>query len=264
MPLGEFTWRSQQHGARRAADAVDQHADAWCGCCYLVAALTSVSDRVSIARNERVRLCLQSAADAYQEWGRDGAWNVCLGGSVADVVECMTRGACGLVRVDERTWMAHALQRDACARSEVVVLGWRAVRECDVRAEIRTRGPVVLQTTAKGALDADARGVAQRADAGTKGAATTPPDHSVVVVGWKRVRGVGTCWIARNSWGTATAPRALPADVQQCVSVGRNACAVQTRPWKGMPSDPGFYLLPCADRALHASESPWMAIDVAL
>ena len=76
-----FSWRATKHGLRRASDAVDQHGDAWCGCCYLVAALTSVSDRVSIARNQEVRLCLQSA-DAYQEWVRDGVWNARLGGSV--------------------------------------------------------------------------------------------------------------------------------------------------------------------------------------
>ena len=120
--------------------------------------------------------------------------------------------------------------------------------------ELRARGPVVLEISARTLIECDARGVATD---------LTPrdSDHAVCVVGWTTVDGV-PCWIVRNSWGKRRVPAEVPRDLT-CVTRDANDCVVTWRHWVGAPDRPGFVYLPKAYAPLHsATPSPWIAARI--
>lgn len=264
-----LTWRRATEGVppdRYASDAVDQHAEAWCGACYLVAAAQMVQDRAHVAlaraRGARVpppRVSLQTLMDHFRERDVGPGWNACHGGFPEHVLQCLADGTCPLVmeRGKRERWWGFARVTTRCPRADAPfrVSEPRRVMPWDVRAALAD-GPVVLEVSATTLKRLDARGVARD---------LTPrePDHAVCVVGWETLVNGVECWIVRNSWGRARVPQSVPTDVDTCVARGRNDCAVAWEAWKGDPRDPGFLLLPISYAPLHAlAPSPWLVADV--
>lgn len=273
----DFSWRAVRasDGAappgRYAAEAVDQHRASWCGCCYMVAAVQCVEDRLHVARARsaraapgRVRLSLQHVLDHFVELDAEPGWNACHGGFPLHVFECMGRGACPLVEEGglrgRPVWRGHPRPVDRTpvdAAPRFRVANARRVPPDEVTRELLDRGPIVLEVSAHTLKKVDGRGVAT--DLTPRAA-----NHAVAVVGWRDVDGE-PCWIVRNSWGASRVPRAVPRDVS-CVSRDGNDCEVEWEPWSGDPTDPGFALLPCSYAPLRRADgvSPWVAADVHL
>lgn len=280
MP-SRFSWRREVGGPRSAThpelspgvyacDAMDQHAPSWCGACYLVAAATSVSDRahIALARAHHgrcvrpPRLSLQTLLDHFREWSAEPGWNACHGGFPLSVLRCMQDRTCPMVweeRADAWEWWGFPRALTRCPVPDVTsfrVAGARRVPPETVKRELLEHGPLVLEVSARTLKTLDARGVATDLT-------PRPPDHAVCVVGWETTADGVECWVVRNSWGDARAPKAVPTDITQCVARGRNACAVEWEPWRGMPSDPGFLLLPMRFAPLSSrTPSPWIAARV--
>jgi hypothetical protein len=273
MPL---TWRAitdattphpRVPNGRYASDAVDQHAASWCGCCYLVAAAQTVQDRAHIALararvpHARPRVSLQSLLDHFVEFDAGLGWNACHGGFPLHVLHCLADGRCPLVlaRVPNEPWFGFPRAVERCPRPDAAE--WRVVHPRRVRPEdvldALLDGPLVLEVSAETCKRVDARGV-------TVDLTPRPSDHAVSVVGWTHAPGDGTrCWIVRNSWGAARVPRDVPDDMDVCVGRGHNTCSVAWEPWSGMPSEPGFLLLPTSYAPLHAdAPSPWVVATV--
>lgn len=264
----QFSWRRSRDARfagypsyTYAADAFDQHAASWCGCCYLVAAVQVVEDRghLFMSRGSKYALprhvlSLQSVMDHFQVWNDDASgWNVCHGGSALRVLACMKGGACPLTG-RTTTWHGFARTRrvsDAAdapfrVRHVRVVEGTEAAQR-----ELFANGPLLLEMSAQTAKAIDGRGV-------VTDPTPRPVNHAVSVVGWERVDGV-LHWVVRNSWGKERAPKTLPTDYIDCVAVDRNRCQNHWEAWRGMPNDPGFFLV----RADHPSLGRLLAVDVA-
>ena len=107
LAVGEYT-----------SAVIDQHRSKWCGCCYLLATVQSVQDRVHIALGKRhanvaarpiVIFDAQLALDAYNHYHKseDAAWNACHGGSALDVMQGVLEGKIPLVRTVRDTWMGY-------------------------------------------------------------------------------------------------------------------------------------------------------------
>jgi len=283
-----FSWRALDRATaatarlpagRYALDVVNQHKDGWCGACYLVAAAQCVDDRGYIAscrraaaqrsgRCSRQRLSLQAVMDHFQQYWRlkddDPLWNSCHGGWSSEVFQCFVDKQCPLVWERGSSslfeWWGFARGTTRCAVSTVSyeVVSHGPVSPREVPHRLATEGPLVLEIAAEVCLSADERGVCR--DLTPRGA-----NHAVCVVGWEEVQGVGTCWVCRNSWGKSRVPDNLPKNYRSCVGVGFNECDEPTQPWKGMPSDPGFFLLPFSYAPLsRENPSPWMAPTIAL
>lgn len=267
-----FSWRDT-HREIRASDAVDQHGGtSWCGACYLVAAATSVQDRahIALARKHRPnrcvrppRLSLQIIIDHFEERDVVPGWSGCHGGFPLHVLQCMQNRTCPLVwevASSPHAWLGFPRIVTRCPVSDVAsfsVTGARRVPPEEVKRELKEYGPLVLEVSADTLKRLDARGVATDLEA-------REPDHAVCVVGWQTLENAGACWIIRNSWGTARVPKRIPRDAAECVGRGFNICTVEEwEPWSGMPSDPGFLLLPMSYAPLWSHDpSPWIAATV--
>ena len=271
--MAAFTWRAapEQPGlpaGRYACDPVDQHSMAWCGACYLIAAITVVEDRAHIALTRRYSphrcvlrplLSRQLLLDHYQEPAGPRGWNGCLGGFSLHVLRCLTDGTCPLMwergaEAQREWWSFPRWTRERCLRAEVesvTLTNPRRVPPSEVRGVLQREGPVILEVSAETLKDLDAQGRAVDL-------APRDPNHAVAVVGWQR-----DCWVVRNSWGTRKVPRAIPRDAEDCVGRGHNSCVVEWEEWTGTPEDPGFVLLPMSYAPLHARHpSPWVSVTV--
>lgn len=249
---------------RYAGDAVDQHAPAWCGCCYIVAVAQMVEDRARIAmaltrgRSSRHwHLCVQTLLDHFRERSVGNSWNACHGGFPVHVLECMQRGTCPLswkAGVERRYGFARLLWKSVKTDLRVGVETPQRIPNAEVKTAILLRGPVVLEVSGERLKSLDERGI-------VTDLSPAPANHAVCVVGWTEYGGV-EMWIVRNSWGSVRVPHAIPADLG-CVTQGSNECDVDWDPWSGDPRDPGFLLLPCSFPPLHASSpSPWIEAAV--
>lgn len=247
------------------SDVVDQHARAWCGCCYVVAAAQMIEDRRRIAYCRchgrspyKQYIDIQVLLDHFEEdYGDD--WNVCHGGFPLDVVECIVDGRCPLVwRAHAmHEWLGHARASKYCDApspfaSQLEVVQFGRIPPAEVEQEIIRSGPVVLEVSAEVLKGCDARGV-------VTDLRPREPDHAVTVVGWKNGN-----WIVRNSWGKERVPEAVPTDIH-CVKKGKNDCQVTFVRWRGDPQNSGFVLLPMGYAPLHSSDpSPWVVARVSL
>ena len=240
-----------------AADAIDQHQAAWCGCCYIVAPVQCIEDRARIAfakrgKTKAPKLSLQAVLDHFRLQNAKHGWNACHGGFSLQVLQCLEDRTCPLLRVREAPVLLgfpRLLTRCPVPDAGLTVSGVRRLRPDEVRDSLLHEGPVVLELHSDVLKSADARGVVTD---------RTPrvPNHVVCVVGWR-----DGCWIVRNSWGARRAPRSLP-DLA-CVGHDRNECQVAWEAWSGDPRDPGFALVPFDHPALALAPSPWMAATVA-
>jgi hypothetical protein len=282
-PSSSFSWREIDaesgqlakvpHPGVYASDVFDQHQKGWCGACYLVSAVQCVDDRGYIASVRRMgrlpllprrRVSLQTTMDHYQLFQgskEEEGWNGCHGGLSSEVFQCLVEKGCPLdweAKRDGFDWSGFVRsvgkwgKRDE-ASGGYSVLSHSSIPPNEVSRHIVSDGPVVLEVSAEVCLSADERGVCVDL-------LPRSPDHAVCVVGWREVDGVGVCWVCRNSWGKEKVPDNLPHDYTTCVGVDYNQCNVPTHAWTGMPSDPGFFLLPCSYLPLmNRHSSPWIA-----
>jgi histolysain len=260
MDWGNVQGRDDLPDGNYAAAPFDQHVVNWCGCCYLVAAVQTVEDRIFLLRRRRGNaspretLSIQVVLDHFKDLEAGPGWNACLGGFSLHVFQCLTSGVCPLVK-DDGTYKGHpqTTSNTPLSSFRVKVANPRRVPHKAVKEELQN-GPVVLELNARTCKSLDAKGVV---------ADLTPrdPNHAVSVIGWKSVDGV-ECYIVRNSWGTARAPVALPDDLD-CVSIDGNDCKVRWEVWKGDPARPGFLYVPISFGPLNRSRpSPWIVADV--
>lgn len=287
MQSSSFSWRDVRRSSsslppgKYAADPLDQHANGWCGSCYVVAAVQCVEDRAyvarvkqSLARDERTTTArssllsplpprlyihLQAVLDHHKEEDRHPGWNACHGGVPLRVFECL-QDRCPL-QLTYRGGPARAMlghpRRDAAVSPSlssssppILVTDAQRVPHASVRALLLRDGPVVLEVNARTLKSVDARGRVQDLT-------PRPSNHAVCVVGWE-----GDCWIVRNSWGTHRVPVDVPEDVA-CVSEDGNACEVRWERWVGDPRDPGTCLLPMAFAPLdEVAPCPWVVPTV--
>lgn len=272
-PVMGFDWRRvtpEQTAAASAppgvyaAPSLDQHADAWCGLCYIVCVVQMIEDRWRVAAARAgasaERLDVQSVADFFQSRADGpGGWNVCHGGQPDEVAERLADGTCPLV-VGHRGWSGFArpgpARRYRGARHAPLRLSRpRSVHSTDIARELLDGGPLVLCVASSVLRETDADGVARRA----LHTPALPANHAVSVVGWRTTDDGIHCWIVRNSWPHDRAPTALPPDLG-CVGIGTNRCVATFASWSSLD---GFVLLPFAYAGL-ALPGTWMAVDVTL
>ena len=259
--MDSFSWRSMGverpslPAGRYASDVVDQHRNGWCGWCYLVAAAQMVEDRALIAMSKsegrlphgHVSLTAFENTLFHEQYEDDDGWTTCHGGSSLHVLECMQDGRCPL------RW---TLDGDTTFLfEEVSVFKSRRVPPWEVRSELHSRGPLVLEVNAATLKSA------RKGDGKVQDLTYREPNHAVCVVGWE-----GDSWIVRNSWGTGgTVPVEVPSNYKECSSTRHetNTCGVHLQTWNSRPDDPGFVYLPMSFAPLHVSfPSPWIAADV--
>lgn len=264
-----FSWRDHTGDARLppgnyASDAVDQHAKSWCGCCFVVCAAQMVEDRVRIAEARRTgttrvrhRLCLQTLLDHFQWHGAPASWNPCHGGYPQHVLQSLRDGDCPTVWEDavgaHARWTGYPRETTECAAAAPYAFrpGWHPPSRfppAEVKRRLVAYGPVVLEVDGDVIKSTDRRGRA------TEVGVATESNHAVCVVGWR-----GDAWLVRNSWGGTSVPARVPPDATECVRYGANECVRDLEPWRSLPDDPGFLLLPMAYPSLHRTDpSPWM------
>jgi hypothetical protein len=261
--LTSFSWRKKDDAGRLglpplkyACDSVDQHGSGWCGSCYIIAVVQAIEDSVHISnRGKRIRICLQSTMNHFQSWNEHDTWNVCHGGSALQVLKCFKQGSCSLIS-KRAAFVGFTQKTNHCYSSNIPfrVSSFDRIEESRVKHELLTRGPVMLEISYLTCRDLDKNGV-------STDIMEHPRNHCVNVVGWTVVNGT-ECWIIRNSWGTKRMPSRIPVDYTTCVDVDRNVCSTEWKEWRGMPSDPGFFLLPTSHPGLHSLPPPWITFSI--
>lgn len=240
-------------------EVFDQHSSSWCGCCFLVSATQMVEDRMRISLSKKRgissskdKVDLQAVMDEFYD--SEMGWNVCHGGFPFEILECIRDGRCPLLwrRRGEGEWLGYARIRERCRApfGREPLSSVRRIQERDVKQDILTYGPIVLEVNAATLKSADDEGVLTD---------LTPraSNHSVTVIGWKE-RG----WIVRNTWGLERVPTDIPSDLG-CVARGRNDCEVEFEEWVGDPLRRGHVYLPFAFEPLHDSANPpWISAIV--
>lgn len=251
-----------------ASPVFDQHMSNWCGCCYLVAAIQMLQDRMHIvlgitAPSMRMFPCFQfnmqlalDTYNAYEKRMRGDNWNACTGGMPSRVLNAIKEGHC-LVRLTSNTgiWHGHPLKIDAMpadAEENVSIDELEALEMAprSIMKRILKYGPVVLGINSlclrdpklplrEGLIDTEI---------------IAPRDHAVTVIGWKRIR-KKTCWIVRNSWGTQNVPLQRPDP--GCVGDDFNRCTVTRTEWIGDPLNPGYAYVPITYDGLRGYPSCW-------
>lgn len=236
----------------------------WCGACYLVATAQMIEDRLTIKTTkisgtfpkQRPRVSVQVLLDHVR---KQGPRNACHGGHPIHVLQSIARGEIPLLVHTVSTphiWYGFPRSISSCPRHDpITVHDIRRIPPNRVQDNILTRGPIVLEIAAQTLKQLDSTGMATDLTLHER-------NHAVCVVGWQTSPTGVPCWIVRNSWGGSHVPERLPTDLH-CVDLDRNSCRVNWVPWTGIPSDPGFCLLPMSHPDLHVlTPSPWIECDV--
>lgn len=254
-----------------ASPVFNQHMSNWCGCCYLVAVVQMLQDRMHLIlglTNPEMHMfpCFQfnmqlalDTYNAYEKKRRGDEWNACTGGMPTRVMNAIASNNCILRLVaDRHVWMGHpnSLQGDAFSDDDERNIELEALESLEMAPDSIMRriykyGSIVLGINARCLLDptlSDRNGLIDTR-------IVAPRDHAVTVVGWKRIKR-RTCWILRNSWGTEEVPTAKPAP--GCVGDDYNRCEVNRKTWIGDPTNPGHAYLPVDYEGLRGYPSPWL------
>ena len=253
---------------------INQHRSRWCGCCYMVAALQMIQDRVHIFMGSGdyfdgpmtpyIEFDAQVALnkyDKYQRLSQHKPWNACRGGDPLKVLQAIQLKSVPLLIVPGMgfCWVGHPVVDTATydVNHTIDIKDARKIEDLSVdniKREIFTRGPVVLGINAEYMKMANGGGYLP-ADVNVQSR-----NHAVSVVGWRKTDGV-EYWVLRNSWGKTHVPENKPSDVT-CVSVGENSCDVKTEQWKSDFSNPGYVYAPLMHPHFFEEPSPWYAADV--
>lgn len=268
-----------------ASAPINQHLQAWCGVCWLVACVQVTQDKLNIreapleptTRDHRAFVFnMQAAADdaahlfSEEIQGRERSvgvlvarprqWTACMGGEPKMALEALRSGSLRLAaqRLGQESWQSRSDPRRAgSVEGDAVVSGVRTI-EPTVEAikEELLRGPIVACTRSDPLWHLDEEG---RTPAGSG-----ERDHVMALIGWKTVGGE-PCWIARNSWGGTprSAVHAKPDDVRGCAG---GLCTSETTEWVNPSSLPGFVFIPLDRRTnsmgLYDAPSGLFAVDV--
>lgn len=255
-----------------ASRVINQHRSGWCGCCYLIAVVQMIQDRwnLMIGQHTLVKtmypyaeLDAQCMLDEYDKFRGAifSGWTACHGGDPRQVISCFNSDSCRLFLAPSSggAWSGYARSKDkqTCeerARPNISVgeVHNIANNRDAVKRAIYDRGSVVL------GIDAQCLLMARDGVADTTSRAKR--NHAVTVVGWQW-NGDDECWLLRNSWGSETVPNNLPEDIK-CVQRGANNCTESTRTWRGMPTLPGYVLLPMSYLEQNGGDSPWYECSV--
>lgn len=213
-----WDWRNVS-GLNLLTPTLNQHLPIYCGSCWAHGALSSVSDRIKIARKGAwpdVVLSVQAVLNCGTEAG------TCDGGDDGAVYDYMESTG-----VPDFTCQAYAAQDYACAKDgsaicktcppgggacEVIhaapahtdngagkYTNWRVGEhnsvsgEADMMAEIYARGPI--------SCGIDAQPIENYTGGVFMNNGDTNIDHVISVIGWGVADGV-KFWHVRNSWGT--------------------------------------------------------------
>ena len=254
---------------------VDQHKSKWCGCCYLVATLQMLQDRMHIrigVRNPKtnvfpaIQFNLQKALDAYTQLKKRGGWNACHGGCPLQVMQSIERGYLKL-RVDVGGGEWYGFPNTVHTMVSNVKLRMSKSRRIQfskvdypgaIQREILMNGPVVLGVDARTMNDVHISSRGGNATKQCKGNL----NHAVSVVGWVQNEGdIGSSWICRNSWGQYSVPVSKPEFIT-CVRLNVNECDIATHRWEGDPKNKGYVYIPFdATDVSDSSRSQWFTCD---
>lgn len=245
----------------------DQHVASWCGCCYLVAVVQMIQDRMHVALGlsdtESVmfpcfQFNMQLALDTYNAHERalrGDSWNACTGGMPSRVINAIRLNKCVLrLMADATVWMGHPCTIDVTnVTSENVEIEASETLQSHphyIQRRLFRYGPIVLGIDSLCLRDPELGARGGRVDGATVG----NRDHAVTVVGW-RVMGDALHWIVRNSWGVESVPSERPDTA--CVGDGFNTCKVGTKPWTGDPKRRGYAYVPFDHPTLRGPPAPW-------
>lgn len=286
----DTAWFAKHHdrqvpAGNYASAPINQHLQAWCGVCWLVACVQVTQDKLNIreaplepnARDHRAFVFnMQAAADdaanlfSGEIQGRERSvgvlvarprqWTACMGGEPKMALEALRSGALRLAaqRRGHEPWQSRSdATRAGSVEGDAVVSGIRTI-EPTVEAikEELLRGPIVVCTRSEPLWHLDKFG---RTPIGSG-----ERDHVMALLGWKTVSGE-PCWIVRNSWGSVqrSTVHAKPDDVRGCAG---GLCASETTEWVNPSALPGFVFIPL-DRQQNAmgiydAPSGLFAVDV--
>lgn len=275
-------WGNRISVGRYGAPVFDQHANGWCGSCYLVSILHMLQDRLNVQLGRELtrgrmvpflEINVQTAIDTLRQESKP-TWNACHGGDVLRTLHSIEEGKVKirfLTSADGSREDAYRgfplysgpLQKDAEQHPHRNPIRLYNIRRLPndvslLKSTLFQHGPIVLVLRAESILDSKGRGVVDTEKAG-------PPNHALVCVGWKWVeveedlvesRRV-ECWICRNSWGDqGVGPSKMPDNVH-CVRNGKNECGRFNRSILSDPHAEGFCYVPFDFPSLDSSPSPW-------
>lgn len=252
-----------------ASNVINQHSSTWCGCCYMVATLQMIQDRIHVFLGKQdyktrmvpwVLFDLQSMLDHYQLFKGPFTvgWNACKGGLPLNLLNCMEEEKCPFVfQTLDSIWMGHPQRLTSINNTNMKIKiedSKRIIPTSRVQDCILNDGPVVLSISAKILKEIDENGFSNPLE-------EYRPDHAVSVIGWKFYNGK-KYWIIRNSWGEKQVPSAIPKDLS-CVSVYENTCKVEMQSWVGDVNNPGYVYVPSDYPPLNNDlDSPWFETKV--
>ena len=261
-----FTW-SDVDGVNYLTKMLNQHVPQYCGSCWAHGAMSSLADRIKIAKGAHakgpdVNLAIQfilncgtevagschggSATGAYQfvkEAGyipfetclvyeacsAESSEGACAAGDVSRY-QCKPENTCRTCSTfSDMGGFCSAL--DSFPNASIAEYG-EVSGEKEIMAEVYARGPVAA------GIDANLL------DEYTGGVLTPPADyeyeinHIVAIVGWDETKAGEKYWIVRNSWGeywsaTPAASSRVPPRRLRTPTHGLSPIAAATRAWQG-------------------------------
>lgn len=219
-----FDW-CDVDGKSFCTSSINQHIPQYCGSCWAQAALSSLADRIKIARKGRGADILLSV----QHMLNCGDAGTCMGGTIDGayqwIYELANKTGSGIAYATSNPYMACSWDSDEgfCGNTSWECIPENIARNCDtltqyggvctglshypnatiaeygsiwgaqaMMAEVLHRGPIACGIDASPLVNY------------TGGIITDPgqwSNHVVSVVGWGTDRKLGKYWIARNSWG---------------------------------------------------------------
>ena len=248
---------------------INQHKSSWCGCCYMVATMQMIQDRVHVKLGKQntdsrmfpwVIFDLQSMLDHYQAYKAPftHGWNACKGGLPLHLLNAIESKDCPLIfQEKDPKWLGHPQILKHARETNMKISiknSKRIIPTADVGKRILENGPVILSISGKLLKEIDENGFVTSKK-------ILKPDHAVSVIGWIYKNGVKH-WIARNSWGGKEVPESIPKDMS-CVTTTENTCKIKMESWVGDPQQPGFVYIPATYELLNdEQDSPWFEADI--
>lgn len=217
----EFTWCNKD-GVNYCTRSLNQHIPQYCGSCWAHGAISSLGDRVKIARKAQGPSDVQLSVQHVLNCGNVGS---CYGGSVVGPFQFIQQNEGGLAYETENPYMACSSDSNDgfCGKVDWSCNALNVARTCstfpsnggkcvglnaypnvtvdqygqvsgvhDMQAEIYARGPISCGIDASPILDYTT-GIVTEQGGGV--------DHVISVVGWGNDAEKGQYWIVRNSWG---------------------------------------------------------------
>jgi len=247
-----------------ASVPINQHKTKWCGCCYMVATLQMIQDRLHVSlgkKNTNTRMSpwvvidLQSMLNHYQKHKGPytRGWNSCKGGIPLSLLNAIENKNVPLMFDLRKTkWMGHPeiIASTDISNTKISIENSRRITPTSlVEEEILKNGPVLLSISGALLKKNDEHGFITSNE-------ILKINHAVTVIGWVH-KNNKKYWIIRNSWGKEHVPKNVPQDMS-CVTTYSNKCIIEKEKWSGDPNNPGHVYLDASYAPLNDDEnSPW-------